>query len=178
MKNVLVVSTSLRKNGNSEKLADAFVNGAKDAGHNVEKVDLIGREIKFCIGCLTCHKTQRCVFQDDSVEIVDMMEKADVIVFSTPIYYYEMAGQMKTLLDRSNRLYTADYNFRDIYLLATAAEDEESAIDGALKGMQGWGDCFEYATLKGSLLAGGVDIINSTPRKEFLDKAYQMGKSC
>ena len=60
-----------------------------------------------------------------------------MIAFATPIYYYEMCGQMKTLLDRMNPLYTSEYAFRDIYLLTTAAENDESAMDGAVKGMQG-----------------------------------------
>ena len=84
------------------------------------------------------------------------MQHADVIVFATPIYYYEMCGQMKTLLDRMNPLYTSEYAFRDIYLLTTAAENDESAMDGAVKGMQGWIDCFEQARLAGVIRGVGI----------------------
>ena len=54
MKNVLVISTSLRTNSNSEALADAYLRGAADAGHHTEKVTLRGKEIQFCRGCLAC----------------------------------------------------------------------------------------------------------------------------
>ena len=77
------------------------------------------------------------------------MKDAEVIAFATPIYFYEMCGQMKTLLDRSNPLFPSDYAFRDIYLLATAADSAESSMDGAVKGLEGWIACFEKAALRG-----------------------------
>ena len=82
-------------------------------------------------------KSKKCFMKDDAANIAEKVQHADVIAFATPIYYYEMCGQMKTLLDRMNPLYTSEYAFRDIYLLTTAAENDESAMDGAVKGMQG-----------------------------------------
>jgi len=69
-----------------------------------------------------------------------------------------MSGQMKTMLDRTNPLYTSDYTFRDIYLLATAAEEEESVIDGTISGAQGWIDNFKKSGLKG--VVRGVNLFN------------------
>ena len=120
-KNILILSTSPRKNGNSQMLAREFARGAEEAGHNVELLSLHDKTIGFCKGCLACQKTQRCVIHDDADAIVRKMKDAEVIAFATPIYFYEMCGQMKTLLDRSNPLFPSDYAFRDIYLLATAA---------------------------------------------------------
>ena len=99
-KHVLVISTSLRPGSNSEALADAFLAGAQAAGNTVEKVTLRGKTIAFCRGCLACQSAGRCVIPDDAIEIAEKMRMADVIAFATPIYYYEMSGQMKTLLDR------------------------------------------------------------------------------
>lgn len=65
------------------------------------------------------------MIQDDAVEIAEKMGVAEVIAFATPIYYYEMSGQMKTLLDRANALFASDYAFRDIYLLTAAAEEDD-----------------------------------------------------
>ena len=103
-KKILVLSTSPRKGGNSDTLADEFIRGAREAGHDVEKISLFDRDIQFCKGCLSCQKTQRCIIQDDAAAIVQRMCTADVLVFATPIYYYGMCGQMKTLLDRANPL--------------------------------------------------------------------------
>ena len=105
------------------------------------------------------------------------MRTADVIVFATPIYYYEMCGQMKTMLDRSNPLYSAGYAFRDIYLLAAAAEQEESAMDGAIKGLGGWIACFEKARLAGTVFGGGADAVGAIRGNHALEKAFEMGRA-
>ncbi len=119
---VLIISTSPRKGGNSEILANEFAKGAQEAGHCAETIYLRDKTIGFCRGCLACQKTGRCVIHDDADVIAQKMLTAEVIAFATPIYFYEMSGQMKTMLDRSNPLYPSDYAFRDIYLLAAAAE--------------------------------------------------------
>ena len=176
-KKVLVISTSLRKNSNSEALADEFARGAKEAGHEVEKVSLTDKNIGFCRGCFACLKTGRCVIQDDAPDIVEKMHDAEVIAFATPIYYYEMSGQMKTLLDRANSLYDSDYAFGDIYLLSAAAEDEAGVDRRAVNGLEGWIDCFERAHLKGTVFAGGVNETGDIKGHKSLAEAYEAGRN-
>lgn len=178
MKKVLIISTSLRTNSNSDILARECEKGARDVGLDTEYISLKGKDIKYCIGCLSCQKTNKCVLNDDVADIMAKVKEAEVIVYATPIYYYEMSGQMKTLLDRLNPLYSSDYNFRDIYLIATAADDGDTTFDKAYSGLQGWVDCFEKATLKSKLVAGGVDEAGSV--NDFVDiknKAYELGKN-
>lgn len=124
-KKVVILSTSPRKNSNSEALSEAFAKGALEAGNDVEIIRIREKTFGFCRGCFACQKTGKCILKDDMAEIVPKMEQADVLVFATPIYYYEMSGQMKTLLDRTNPLFVADYRFRDVYFLSSAAEDED-----------------------------------------------------
>ena len=131
MSKVLIISTSLRGNSNSEYLAHECEKGAIDAGNKVEFLTLKGKNIGYCIGCLACQRTGKCVLRDDAAEFCEKVKNADVLVFATPIYYYEMCGQMKTLLDRLNPLYTSDYHFRKVYMIATAAEDSDSAFEKA-----------------------------------------------
>lgn len=176
-KKILVISTSLRKHSNSEYLADAFIKGAKDAGHEVEKITLKDKQIAFCKGCLACTKTGQCVIHDDAIEIAKKIHDADSIAFATPIYYYEMSGQMKTLLDRVNSLYDSDYHFQDIYMLTTAAEDEEYVPERAISGLTGWIDCYERARLAGSVFAGGVNSPNEIQNHPALKEAYALGTS-
>ena len=177
-KRVLILSTSPRKNGNSDTLAEEFARGAREAGHEVEKISLSGKEIRFCQGCLACQKTGRCVIHDDADAIVqEKMVRAQVLVFATPIYYYEMCGQMKTMLDRSNPLFSADYAFRDICLLSAAAEEDSHTPDGAVTGLQGWIDCFEKVRLAGTVFAGGVTAVGEIQGHPALKKAYEMGKN-
>ena len=174
-KTVLILSTSPRKGGNSDTLAEEFACGAREAGHQVEKIELYNKAIGFCRGCLACQKTRRCVIHDDADIIAQKMLTADVLVFSTPIYFYEMCGQMKTLLDRSNPLYPADYAFREVYLLDAAADGELSAMDGAVKGLEGWLACFEKAKLAGTVFGGGADAVGTIQGNPALREAYEMG---
>lgn len=81
MKKVLVIATSMRKSGNSETLADEFIRGAGEAGHDVEKISLLDKKISFCRGCLVCQKTGKCVIDDDANEIAEKMKEAEVIAF-------------------------------------------------------------------------------------------------
>ena len=75
MSKVLVITTSLRAKSNSDVLAERLIAGAKDAGHDVEQISLKGKEIKFCIGCLACQKTQKCVQKDDAVWIAEKVKE-------------------------------------------------------------------------------------------------------
>ena len=116
--------------------------------------------------------------KDDALWIADKIKDADTLVFSTPIYYYEMSGQMKTLLDRMNPLYSSDYRFRRVYMLSVAAEDETCTPEKAVSGLEGWVDCFEKAKLCGSLFVGGLNGPGeASTNAEALEKAYQFGKN-
>ncbi len=174
-KNILVISTSIRKNSNSELLGEEFAKGATNAGGNVEVISLKDKQIAFCKGCLACIDAKKCVIADDAVEIAQKMEKADVIAFATPIYYYEMSGQMKTLLDRCNSLFTMDYAFRDIYMLSTATEDERDTPTGAKNGLQGWISCYPKAKYAGGVFVGGVNDGGAIKGHKGLKEAYELG---
>ena len=176
-KNILVISSSLRNRSNSEILADAFIKGAEAAGHNVEKVSLKNKSIAFCKGCLACQKIDTCVIKDDAPAITEKMCQADVIVFATPVYYYGMSGQLKTMLDRANALFTADYKFREIYALISAAEDEPYTPEKTITGIQGWIDCFENVKLAGTVFAGGVTAENDIAGHPALKEAEELGKN-
>lgn len=178
MKKVVIISTSLRAGSNSHAMAEQFAEGAKSSGNQVELISLRGKEIKFCVGCLSCQNTGACVFNDDVPAIMDKVFNADVVCWATPIYYYEMSGQMKTLIDRMNAMYPKAYRFRDIYLLTTAAEDEEFVPKRAEGGLTGWIDCYGKSALKGHVFCGGVGAPNEIAGNAKLKEAYEMGKKC
>ena len=87
---------------------------------------------------------------------MDAVLHADVVAWATPIYYFEMSGQMKSLIDRMNPMYPMDYRFRDVYFLATAADEGADVFEKAETGLTGWLDCFPKTTLKGTVYCGGV----------------------
>ena len=176
MKKVVVISTSLRPGSNSHALAEQFAEGAKAAGHEVELISLRGKEIKFCTGCLACQKLGACVIKDDVNYIMESVLNADVVCWATPIYYYEMSGQMKTLIDRMNAMYPKDYRFRDVYLLSTATEDAEHVPQRAVAGLTGGIDCYPKSRLAGTLFCGGVNDPHAIAGNAKLQEAYEMGK--
>ena len=176
MKKVLIITTSLRPNSNSDLLGEYFAKGALEAGNEVEIISLKGKNISFCRGCFACQKSKVCVIKDDSNEIVDKMCDSDVIVWATPTYYYEMSGQMKTLIDRANPLYVRDYKFKEVYLLCTAWEDEKYTPKHVIGGVQGWVDCFEGVKFVDTLFVGGVNSPKEIESTDGLQKAYELGK--
>ena len=176
-KNVLIITSSLRDNSNSDTLAASFAEGAREAGNNVETISLKDKAINFCMGCMVCQETLECVIEDDAISIAEKVKAADVLVFVSPVYYYSISGQLKTLLDRLNPLYPSDYNFRDVYFLATAADEDESAMEGPEKDIVGWVECFEKARLAGTVFCGGVDGKGEIKGNNALNKAREMGKA-
>ena len=175
-KKVIIISSSFRRKSNSAMLAHAFAEGASEAGNEVEEIFLWEKKLNFCTGCLYCQRTKHCFMKDDGNELADRIGDADVVVFATPIYYYEMAGQMKTLLDRCNPIFAREYRFRDVHLLMSSADDSPSAGDRAVSGLEGWVACFEKARLAGRILAGGVTEEGAAAGHQALEEAREAGR--
>lgn len=179
MKKLLVISSSFREGSNSELLAREFMRGAIEAGNEVELITLKGKKLGFCLGCLACQsvKDGHCVQRDDADLIAQKMKDADVLCFATPIYYYGVSGQLKTMLDRANPLFPISYAYRDVYLMCSCAEDE-SAAARAVDCVQGWIDCFDGVELRGVLCCCEGDEPGCVKmRTELMSEAYELGKS-
>lgn len=177
MKNVLIISASPRKNGNSDMLCDRFAQGASESGHNVEKVFLASKNIGYCRGCGICNTTHKCVQKDDMAEILGKMVLADVVVLATPVYFYTMDGQMKTFIDRTVPRYM-EITDKDFYFIMTAADHEKANLARTMEAFRGFTeDCLAGAREAGVIYGVGawnVGEIKSTPAYH---EAYEMGKS-
>lgn len=137
MKNVLILSSSPRRGGNSDTLCDEFMQGAIESGHRVEKVFLRDKTIHPCTGCGVCSQYKKpCPQKDDAAEIIGKMLAADVIVMATPVYFYAMSAQMKTLIDRCCGPYTEMKN-KEFYFIATAAEEDNGIMDRIVANFMG-----------------------------------------
>ena len=126
-KKVLIISGSPRKNGNSDILCGQFEKGAREAGNTVEKVNLRELKIGYCKACYGCRGTGACVQKDDMESLLEKMAAADVLVLATPVYFYSMDGQMKTMIDRTLPRYT-EIRDKDVYLIATAAAGRRAMV--------------------------------------------------
>lgn len=177
MKKIVVIASSPRKNGNSNALVKEFVRGAQEAGNTVQTVSLGDIQMDFCRGCMTCNQTLKCVINDDVKTVLETMKRADVIVFATPVYYYSVSGQLKTFFDRTSPLFADKYQFTDVYLLATAAEDEAETVAGTKTAVMGWIDCYPGTRLVKTVFAGGVDAVGEIDGHKALQQAYETGKN-
>ncbi len=172
-KKVLLISGSPRKDGNSDLLCDEFMRGALEAGHTVEKVRLQELKISGCRACYGCRNTGVCVQKDDMDPLLDQMVQANVIVLATPVYFYSMDGQMKTMIDRTLPRYT-EITGKAFYFIATAA-DGKSTMERTMDALRGFTDCLPGAKVWGVIYGEGVYQKGEvTSTKAFRD-AYQMG---
>lgn len=177
MKNVLIISASPRKKGNSSILCDRFAEGAAESGHNVEKIVLSDKKIGYCRGCGACNSTHSCVQKDDMAEILDKLIEADVIVLATPVYFYSVDGQMKTFIDRTVPRYTEISN-KDFYFIMTAADTEKANLQRTMETFRGFTeDCLDGAREAGIIYGTNAWAIGEIKNTPAYDEAYKMGKN-
>ncbi len=124
MKDILILSASPRKNGNSDVLCHQFMKGAQAAGHHVELISLYERDTAFCRACYACFDSGHCVIRDDMEEILDKMQRVDVIVIATPTYFYAMNGKLKTVIDRFLPRWQ-DLGGHEVYLIITGHDGRD-----------------------------------------------------
>lgn len=175
-KKILVLSSSPRKGGNSDLLCDQFMLGAKEAGHQAEKIFLREKKINYCTGCGACiNRSGKCTQKDDMAGVLEKMIAADAIVMATPVYFYTMCGQMKTLIDRTCAAYT-EVSGKDMYFVMTAADGNKKALERTLEEFRGFTSCLSGAKEKGVIYGTGVWNIGDVKDKPAMNEAYEMGK--
>ncbi|MBB4035846.1 multimeric flavodoxin WrbA [Dysgonomonas hofstadii] len=175
-KKVLIISASPRRGGNSDYLCNEFMRGAQETGHDVERIFFHDKKINYCLGCGSCYKTNKCVQKDDMAEVLDKMVEADVLVFGTPVYFYTIDAQLKTLIDRTVPRYTELKG--KAYLIAALADEERGSISGTLAAFRGFMDCLENVAEAGTIIGYGAwnkgDIVGNPA----VGEAYKAGKKC
>lgn len=172
---ILAISASPRKGGNSDVLCDEFLKGAAESGHEVRKIRLAEKKIAPCLACYGCAETHICVRNDDMAEVLEALKAADVIVLASPVYFYSVCAQMKTMIDRC----LADYQAirgKAFYLIVTAADPQHSAADETLADFRGYLRCLPGAKEAGVILGIGTWDKGDVYRHPALQQAYEMGK--
>lgn len=176
-KNVLIISASPRKGGNSDTLCDQFAKGAQEAGNHVEKLRLAELQIDYCSACYACKKLGHCVKQDDMTMVIDKMKASDVIVLATPVYFYTMDAQLKTMIDRTlGGAQTPGLENKEFYLIATAA-DGKAEMERTIDGIRGYLECLPGAIENGVIYGAGAWQLGDIQRNPAMQEAYEMGKS-
>lgn len=180
-KNILVLTGSPRRNGNSDRMADAFIKGALSIGHDVSRFDAARKKIGNCIACKACWKKDKpCFFQDDFDELAPLLEAADVIVFSTPIYWFTFPAQIKAAIDKMNaylgKSCTHSLKIKESLLLVCGADEGMEIFEGIIvtykqiSKYMNWDD-------KGVLAVPEVREKGDISATDALVKAEEYGKS-
>lgn len=177
-KKIVILSASPRKGGNSDTLCDQFMKGAREAGHQVEKIILKEKKIGYCTGCGHCYNAANpCSQKDDAAQILDKMIAADLLVMATPVYFYTMNAQMKTMIDRTCSRYTEISN-KEFYFIVTAADTEKQALERTLEGFRGFTSCLTGAKEKGVIYGTGAWQMGDIKTLPVMEIAYKSGKNC
>ena len=176
--NILVITGSAHKKGTSSYLADAFIKGAEEAGHAVSRFDAAFKNVQPCIGCDSCKKNeQTCVFKDDMQELNPELLKAEVAVFVSPIYYYDINAQIKAVIDRfyANNSVLKGADKKAVLMLTYGDETEESA-EGAIASYKGMVKYLEWKNA-GIVSAKCCYVLDDVINSEYPKQAYEIGKS-
>lgn len=176
-KKVLILSGSPRRGGNSDLLCDEFMRGAREAGNDVEKIFIRDKKVAPCNACYYCNRNGgACAIPDDMGGILDQMQAADVIVMSSPVYFYSIDAQMKAVIDRSVARWT-DIPDKEFYYIMTAAEDSDTVMDCTLECFRGFAACLDGAKEMGYIAGKGVYEAGDIRNTHYMKDAYEMGRS-
>ena len=178
-KNILVLTGSPRKGGNTDQLADAFIAGARRSGHTVEKYATADKNLKGCMDCKACQtKAGVCVIPDDFPTLAPLVEQADVVVLATPLYWFSFPAQLKAAIDRCYSLFLGNRPLRgkECALIASCGATDEAALTGMVKSYQLIAGFLNWRDL-GMVLATGLHDKDDILKTDVLQKAETLGKN-
>ncbi len=174
---VLVLSSSPRIGGNSDLICDALIKGVKYAGNEAVKLNIAKMCISPCLGCDYCQSHEgACVQKDDMEQVILEMQKADIVVFATPIYFYNMSAQLKIVIDRTYCTYQ-NLHFKKTVFIATSADSNEKAMDTAIAGYNSYLSCLKDTVSIGIITVPGVWNKGEVNHSDVIKKVYELGKS-
>ena len=172
---IVVLQGSPNKKGSTFILADCFRQGAEDAGHTVEMIDVAHAKIHPCTGCIHCGYEGPCVQKDDVEFIRKKILDGDMPVFATPLYYYGMSAQLKTLIDRFCAFNSSMQRKHMKSVLLTVAWNSDSWTFEALEAHYKTLVRYLNLTDMGMVLGYGCGTPSMTEHSKFPQQAYQLG---
>lgn len=177
MKRITIFLSSPRVNGNSDKIAAAFIKGAKDKGHFVNIVTIRDLKINGCIGCEFCYTSNgKCVQKDDMQKVYNILSETDIIVFSTPIYYQSFPSQLKAVIDRMYVSENRTFPIEGAILLATYASSGNQMAEQTVSYFKSLIQYHQWNNM-GIITIDNLDGCNDIDGHEILDVANSLGYS-
>ena len=174
---ILMLTGSAHRHGTSAALADAFIKGAEEAGHEVYRFDAAFKKVHPCIACEKCHTgNDGCVFKDDMEEVIPRLLAADGIVFVSPIYYYNVCAQLKAVIDRFYAKGDEIHGHKKAAMLLTMEDDTPESAEGALASFKGMTGYLGWERV-GTVAALACPNLEALQKTDYLTEAYNLGKS-
>ena len=177
MSKIVILVGSMRKDGNTDLLAQAFANGAKQK-HTVEIVSVADYKVNPCIGCNTCFTREgnACFQKDDMQKIYEKLRDADVVAIASPVYFYGISAQLKAVVDRLHTPMRNEYKITRLALLLVGAATLPALFDAIKLQYQLVLDFFHLEDA-GTVLVSGVKEKGDIKKTDALKEAYALGAS-
>lgn len=178
-KNILVLTGSFRRRGNSDLLADAFIDGAKSAGHNVVKFETAEKNIEGCKACDKCFtKGRACFFSDDFNELAPIVMNSDLLVISTPLYWFSFPSKLKAAIDKfySFLIGNVTLKVKESLLIVCGAAENQEEFQGITKSYESIADYMKWAN-KGTITVMGMHKKGEVLKTDWLKKIEEIGKN-
>ena len=174
---IVVLTGSPRKNGNSTYLAEQFIKGAEEKGHEVFRFDCAFKQVEPCRACNRCGMDGPCIFNDDFQELRPRLIEADMVVFATPMYYFSISAQMKRVIDR---FYAINGQIKGAHkkaaFLMTYADTARKEAEPMLVHYHTLMDYLGWTSV-GEVVAAGVWTAGSVRNTDYPQQAYRLGRS-
>ena len=178
-KNILILTGSPRKNGNTQTLVESFAKGAQMAGHTVSIFNVAENEVKPCIACDKCFTVDEkpCIFDDSFNDLAQLLTINEVLVFATPLYWFSFSAQLKSAIDKFYSLASRNViEIKETALLAAGASTEDKEFEALIKNYEGIVDYLQLED-RGVVFAKGVYAVGEIIGSKALIKAKNLGHS-
>ncbi len=173
---IVMITGSAHRHGTTAALADQFQQGATDAGHDIFRFDAAFQSVHPCIGCDKCHENGICVFHaDDMKNLNPHLLEADAVVFVSPIYYFTINAQLKTVIDRFYANDAALHGGKKTALITAMADTEMDSARGANTMFQEMMKFMDWETI--GILNVKSAMVPSDLSEEDLKRAYDLGRN-
>ena len=175
--NILILSGSPRKGGNTELLAEAFAKGVAEH-HHVEMVSVRDVKVNPCLGCNACFKNEShtCAQKDEMPAIYEKMDQADMLVIASPVYFYGISAQLKAVIDRFHNPIRDTFHIKKMALLLVGGASLPELFDAILAE---YNLCLKFFDIEdvGKVLVRGVKDKGDIKNTDALNEAYLLGCS-
>lgn len=179
-KKVLVITGSPRAGGNSDMLAEAFIRGAEAAGHNVSRIDAGREHVEGCKACNQCFSDKgACVFDVEFNALAPLIQEADTVVISTPMYWFTFPAQLKAVMDKFYSFLIGKKPFmgeKECVLITCATAADEREFDGIVKTYEIIAEYLKWRD-RGYLVVPGVKAKGDVAKTDALAKAEALGRA-